>query len=57
MELSPNEKKKIQFFSALSEYTQSLEYFAKKRWGSEVISFWNIDCKKRGYLNAEKAPS
>ena len=55
MLLSQNQTIFSIFFSAFPESPKNLKYFEKKdepqRWFVSEI----IDCKKRGYLNAQKA--
>ena len=52
-----SQKKSIfyQLLSVFPEYTQNLEYFEKKDEPLKLFVSQIIDCKKRGYLNAEKA--
>ena len=56
MQLSQNQKIFSRFFSALSEYAQSLRYFERKddpqRWFFAEI----IECKMQGYLMPKKPP-
>ena len=54
MLLSPNQKTFAQFFSASPESTKNLKYFEKKDEHPRLFVSEIIDCKKRGYLNAEK---
>ena len=56
MLLSQNQKISSQFFSAFSKSTKNLEYFEKKDEDRKLFFSEIIDCKKRGYLNPEKAP-
>ena len=55
MILSQNKKRFSEFSSTFPESTKNLEYFQTKvepqRWFLSEI----IDCKKRSYLNAQKA--
>ena len=56
MQLSPNHKMFSQFFAAFQKFTQNLEHFREKDKPSKLFDSELIDCPKRGYLNAEKAP-
>ena len=51
--LSPNQNRLAQFFSA---FTKHLEYFKKKDEPWKLFVSEIVDWKKRGYLNAGKAP-
>ena len=55
MLLFQNQKIFSRFFSAFAEYTSHLEYFEKKDEPGRLFIFRVIDCKKRCYLNSEKA--
>ena len=55
MQLHSNQKIIFKFFSAFPESTQNLEYFATKHESGGLFVSEIIDCKKRGYLNAQKA--
>ena len=56
MLLSQNQKISAELFSGFPKSTSNLEYFQKEvSLGSHFFTEI-IDCKKRGYLNAQKAP-
>ena len=56
MQLSPNQKIFAEFFSPFAEFSYNLKYFETKMSLKGYFFFHIIDCKKPGYLNAEKAP-
>ena len=55
MQLSKNRKKKFQIFSAFPKPTKNFEYFEKKDEPQRLLVSKTIDCRKWGYLNAQKA--
>ena len=52
MQLSQNQKIFSRLFAAFSESKENFEYFEKKDEPQRWFLFEDIDCKKRGYLNA-----
>ena len=44
------------FFFCIFEIYVKFQILWKKRWASELFVSEIIDCKKHGYLNAQKAP-
>ena len=55
MQLSLNQKLFSQCFSAFPQSTKNLEYFQTKDEPQKLFFSDIIDCKKWGYVNAQKA--
>ena len=55
MLLSQNQKIFSELLSAFPESTQNLKYFEEKDEPRKLFVCQNIDCNKRGSLNAESA--
>ena len=50
-QLSQNQNKFSEFFSAFPDSTSNLEYFEKKDEPQRLFVSDIIDCKKQGYIN------
>ena len=55
MQLSPNQKLFAEIFSSFPEFKSKLDYFEKKDEPRRLFVSEIIHCKKRGYLNTQKA--
>ena len=55
MQLSPNQKIFSQFFLHFRNLKKILQYFEKENESQSLFVSEIIDCKKPGYLSAEKA--
>ena len=55
MQLSTNQKLFAEIFSSFPEFKPKLDYFEKKDEPRRLFVSEIIHCKKRGYLNTQKA--